>query len=286
MRALLAAAVLLSGCAGVPRSTEHGEIKSVWSQISTKEFVRVRGIGAVPDGTLGQTARRGASRNASLVAARYELLALVKGVKLEGGVSIGQLMVNSDVVREIANDLVRGGEEVQTEWLADDGAVTTLELRRSTVERLIQRGSPRERALDAEVKRLNRLLGVAIHNDFQGIDVDEVEAVRAKAEQVEAAQRQADDLQTRINAGQDVPMSDIVNAMNRIAVLKADDPKEDAHWAKYWRQPENKKVLDDQRKDMEETNARVERERWEGAQQASGYTVEQWCQFSKTPNCP
>ena len=157
--AILGAVMLLffvSGCSHLPRATEDGHLKSFWSQISTKDYIRTRGVGAVAPGIMGQTARRGSSRNAALVSARYELLAAIKGVKLEGGVSIAQLMDKSSVIREIANELVKGGEEVQTEWLSDGGAVVTLELKRSTVERLIQRDSPRERALTAEIALLKR----------------------------------------------------------------------------------------------------------------------------------
>lgn len=193
--ALLSAILLASGCASIPRATEDGKIKSFWSQISTKDFIRVRGIGIAPRKFHGYslTARRGSSRNAALVAARFELLAVIKGVKLEGGVSISQLMDTSSVVREIANDLVKGGEEVQTEWTASDDCVVTLELKRSTVERLIQKDSPRERALSAQVEELQKreahnkavilsmasdyyqkmsLIGVTIHMDSFGVIPD------------------------------------------------------------------------------------------------------------------
>lgn len=38
----------ISGCASLPRATENGEVKSLWSKISTKDFICVHGIGAVP----------------------------------------------------------------------------------------------------------------------------------------------------------------------------------------------------------------------------------------------
>lgn len=158
MRALLVV-VLLSGCAGAPpRATRGGKVLDIWSGISTKEFIRVRGMGTVPGQTVGQVARRGASRNSALVGARYQLLALVQGVKLEGGITLSQLMEQDSLIKEIANEIVAGGEEVLVEWLPDDGCVVTLELQRARVERLIQQKSEREKGLEQRVDRLTKRL--------------------------------------------------------------------------------------------------------------------------------
>lgn len=144
---------LLSGCAGVPRATQGGRVLDIWSQVSTKDFIRVRGIGAVGTGIRGLTARRGASRNAALVSARYELLAVIKGVKLDGGITMAQLIEKDSLIREIANEVVSGGDEVKTEWLIDDGCVVTLELKRSKVERLIKEKSEREKGLERRIEK-------------------------------------------------------------------------------------------------------------------------------------
>jgi hypothetical protein len=160
-------AMILSavGCAHIPRATVAGHLRDAWDQISTSDYLRVRGIGAAPDEITGQTKRRGFSRNAALVAARYQLLSVIKGVKLEGGVTISQLMEKDSLIREIANEVVAGGEEIQTDWLTDDGCVVTLELRRDKVERLIQRKTKHEADLEArvvndieEIKRLEAVL--------------------------------------------------------------------------------------------------------------------------------
>ncbi len=152
----------LSGCASVPRATQGGRLLDIWSQVSTKESLRVRGICTATDWAKGRTSRRATSRNAALVAARYELLGVIKGVKLEGGVTMAQLMEKDSLIREIANEVVSGGDEVLTEWLPDDGCVVTLELKRSKVERLIHEKSQREKGLEkrvakdiAEINRLN-----------------------------------------------------------------------------------------------------------------------------------
>ncbi|MCM2303081.1 MAG: hypothetical protein NDJ72_00140 [Elusimicrobia bacterium] len=158
-------ALIVSGCAGVPRATENGEIKAFWSKISDKSHLRTRGVGVSADWAVGRTARRATSRNGALVSARYELLAVIKGVKLEGGTTIMQLMEKNSLIRELARALVRGGEEVKTEWTAGDDCVVTLELKRSTVERLFRDNSEWEKELlhraardTKEIERLEYLV--------------------------------------------------------------------------------------------------------------------------------
>lgn len=187
--AVIFALLSFCGCASVPRATSGGRLLEIWPQISDRSFIRVRGIGAVDQAAKGQTARRGASRDAALVAARYELLAVIKGVKLEGGVSVAQLIEKDSLIREIANEVVSGGDEIKTEWMSDDGCVVTLELRRSKVERLIHEKSQREKNLEervdrdiAEIEKLNMALYVAIMNRSDRRDWADVRdrAVKAK----------------------------------------------------------------------------------------------------------
>lgn len=161
--------LVASGCTHVPRATQGGRLADMWGAISTKDYIRTRGVGAAPADAKGQTRRRAASRNAALLMARYELLATVRGVKISGGVTIAQLAERDSLIRELANDMVKGGEEVLTEFMADDGAVVTLELRRTTVEHLIHEKSEREKDLEQrvassieEIRRLNGALGIAL----------------------------------------------------------------------------------------------------------------------------
>jgi len=193
--------VLLSGCASIPRATIQGQIADAWTQISTKEYIRVRGIGAVDHGVHGPTRRRGLSRDAALVAARYNLLALIKGVRISGGITVAQLMEKDSLIREIANEVVSGGEEVVTEWTRDGGCVVTLELKRSKVEKLIQEKSERERGLERrvakdikEIKRLHRMLAEAVGDEINGMDVYDMDAIEWKAMALNSFQKDMDHL--------------------------------------------------------------------------------------------
>ncbi len=133
--ALVAAA--LTGCGGVNRSLSKGEVKDVWEKVSDKDTIRVRGIGVAPTGIASQTQRRGLSRNAALVNARYEALALLRGIKVTGGLNVGSLIEKDSHIKEVANAVIAGMEEVQVEFSKDDGAVVLLELERSKLERML-----------------------------------------------------------------------------------------------------------------------------------------------------
>lgn len=143
----------ICACSGVPRATKGGVLTDLWTGISTTDYLRTRGIGAPSPRAVGRTHRRGSSRAAALAMARYELLAVVAGVKLEGGVTVAQLAERDSLVRELADDVVKGASEVLTEWTDSDDCVVTIELRRATVERLIQQKSRREKDLEKRLAR-------------------------------------------------------------------------------------------------------------------------------------
>jgi hypothetical protein len=131
------AAAGLTGCGAANRSLKGGEVADVWTKVSDKETIRVRGIGVPPQGVGSLTQRRGLARDAALVNARYEALALLRGIKVTGGLSIGKLMEQDGHVKEIANALIAGMEEVQVEWAKDDGAVVLLELKRDKLDKML-----------------------------------------------------------------------------------------------------------------------------------------------------
>lgn len=137
MVALALAAAGMTGCGGANRALTKGQVSDVWSAASDKETIRLRGIGVPPETAKSETQRRGQARNAALVNGRYEALALLRGIKVTGGLSVAQLMEKDSHVREIANQVIAGMEEVQTEWASDGGCVVLLEIKRSKLERML-----------------------------------------------------------------------------------------------------------------------------------------------------
>ena len=128
---------MLSACHAARSSLSGGVVRDTWGQVSDKNTIRVRGIGAAPEGVKDLTRRRGRARNAALVAGRYEMLALLKGVMVRGGVNVGGLMEKDSHIREVADRIISGAEEVATEWAKDDGCVVTLEIDRVKVEKML-----------------------------------------------------------------------------------------------------------------------------------------------------
>jgi hypothetical protein len=138
---LLAVVVVLFpmvGCRDEQKGLSKGQIKDLWTQVSDEDYVRVRGIGAAPEQFKDMTRRRGMARNAALVAGRYELLQVIKGLTLTGGLTVGQLMQTEGQIREIADRVIAGAEEKLTEFSKDDGCVVLLELRRDKVEQVLR----------------------------------------------------------------------------------------------------------------------------------------------------
>ena len=135
------AAAVLTGCAGTNRSLSKGAVRDIWAQASDKEYIRVRGIGVPPETAKGETEKKGLAREAALVQARYELLALLRGVKITGGLNVAALMEKDGHIREIANAVILSAEEVQTEWATDGGCIVLVEIKRDKVEKMLAQAS-------------------------------------------------------------------------------------------------------------------------------------------------
>ncbi len=154
---------VLGGCHGtrVSSATSNGALTDVWGRASDAHYLRVRGIG-VPRRHGDHEARRASSREAALAQARYELLAVIKGVKVEGGYTVGDLIERDGNVRAEADLVVAGAEEIRTEWLKDDSCVVTLELARDRIDDVVRKTS----ALDPIAPK--RRVAVRIRTDAAG----------------------------------------------------------------------------------------------------------------------
>lgn len=154
---MVLAMALGSGCAHDQRALTKGQVRDVWSAQSDTEFVKVRGIGVAPQGTKGSTLKRGLARNAALVSARYELASLLKGVTLQGGLSVESLVEKDSRIREQMNQVISGAEEELTEFTADDGCVILVSISRAKIEKMLEDTASREsvavapRSLDDQI---------------------------------------------------------------------------------------------------------------------------------------
>jgi hypothetical protein len=135
MRKILAAillAVLVVGCKSSPDKgtvSKEGEIEREWVEEGiTKNYVFARGIGAADQTLENKTQRMATSRNASIVNAQYNMLSFIKGVQLEGGITVEKAIETDSVLATKIDEVIKGAQVVRTEWTSDDGCVVVLRL--------------------------------------------------------------------------------------------------------------------------------------------------------------
>lgn len=133
-----------AGCSHVEPSIQNGRIKDEWKNPSSRTYLRVRGIGIASPDTKDDAARRAGSREAALVAARKELLALVGGLRLTGGITVKDAMTIDSELAVSVDWLVYGAEEYRVEWGDAASCVVTLQVRRSVVEKMIAGVKPKD----------------------------------------------------------------------------------------------------------------------------------------------
>ncbi|HOW88950.1 MAG TPA: hypothetical protein PL037_01615 [Elusimicrobiales bacterium] len=135
----LAAVLLFSwGCGSSPdRGTvsDKGEIEREWVEEGiTKNFVFARGIGAADQTLENKTQRMATSRNASIVNAQYNMLSFIKGVALEGGITVEKALETDSVLATKIDAVIKGAQVVRTEWTGDDGCVVVLRLSKKALK--------------------------------------------------------------------------------------------------------------------------------------------------------
>ena len=123
------AIVYLAGCGPSSQYLQDGKLKQTIDDVNTNDkYVIGMGIGAAPKDSTDATQRKASSRNAAIVAAQYELVSRLKGVKIEGGVTVEKAMETDSKIKATVDDTIRGAEIVKTEWTSDDGCIVTLRL--------------------------------------------------------------------------------------------------------------------------------------------------------------
>lgn len=134
----VAAAALIIGCASSPdkgKVTKEGEIEREWvEQGVTPNYIFATGIGAADQTMENKTQRMATSKNAAIVSAQYNMLSVIKGVKLEGGITVEKAMETDSLLATSVNDTIKGAMLVRTNWTNDDGCVVTIKLSKKTLK--------------------------------------------------------------------------------------------------------------------------------------------------------
>jgi hypothetical protein len=119
----------LFGCSRNKTYVKNGEIdKTINQQAESSHYIEALGIGAADSTLTNTTQRRATSRDAAIVQAQYEMLSYVKGVQLEGGITVEKAMETDSKLESYIKEVIKGAEIVKNEWTNDDGCVVTLRL--------------------------------------------------------------------------------------------------------------------------------------------------------------
>lgn len=134
--ALTGAVLAAAGCGGGSAALKNGELKqTIEAPKSDGDYFEAMGIGAADPNLPTSTQRKATSRNAAVVDAQYQLVAKIKGVQVEGGITIEKAMETNSKITASVNNMVKGAETTKIEWANDDGCVATVRLNKKAVEK-------------------------------------------------------------------------------------------------------------------------------------------------------
>jgi|GEM_PF-1018108 hypothetical protein len=133
------AAALLSGCGGVQSRVHGGAVDAVLNQDPAHgRYITAIGIGGSDPNLTSATQRKALARDAAIVKAQYEMLSMVKGVTLKGGVKVERALETDSVLEASMEEVIRGAEIVKSEFTSDNGCVVTLRIPRERLEKLMK----------------------------------------------------------------------------------------------------------------------------------------------------
>jgi len=140
MLVIIAGCIIIASCTNKAEKgvvSSGGEINREWVEEGiTKDAVYARGIGAADQTLENKTQKMATSRNAAIVNAQYNLLSMVKGIELEGGITVEKAIETDSLLATKIDAVIKGAQVVRTEWTADDGCVVILKLPKSMLKEL------------------------------------------------------------------------------------------------------------------------------------------------------
>ncbi|HAM36035.1 MAG TPA: hypothetical protein DEB40_05365 [Elusimicrobia bacterium] len=134
----LVLAVLLTGCGGVTSRVRQGRVPATLDQTPEhRDYIEAIGIGASDPALPTETQRKSLARDAAIVKAQYELLSMVKGVELSGGIRVERALEKDSSLETRIQEVIRGAEVLKSEFTSDNGCVVTLRLSKKKLARLM-----------------------------------------------------------------------------------------------------------------------------------------------------
>ncbi len=134
----LACAALAAGCYGPQSRVKKGQVQNTINQDPNRnQYLEAIGIGASDPALASDTQRKALARDAAIVKAQYEMLSMVKGVMLQGGVTVQRAMETDSTLEAKVNDVIKGAEILKSEFTADNGCVVTIRLPKKRLEEMM-----------------------------------------------------------------------------------------------------------------------------------------------------
>ncbi len=134
----LALAFLAAGCGGPQTRVKSGAVEKTINQAPDKgSYFEAIGIGSADPAIPTDTQRKALSRDAAIVKAQYEMLSMVKGVEIEGGVTVERSIETDSNLESKIKAVIAGAEIVKSEYTNDNGCVVTVRLPKSRLEQLM-----------------------------------------------------------------------------------------------------------------------------------------------------
>ena len=112
--------------------------KTIEADAQSSDYIQTMGIGAADQKIDNQTQRMSTSRDAAIVLAQYEMVGIIKGLQIEGGVKVSQAMETDSSISALVNESVKGAEIMKTEWTADDGCIVTMRLSKKRLATMLK----------------------------------------------------------------------------------------------------------------------------------------------------
>jgi hypothetical protein len=130
--------LLLTGCGGVTSRVKQGRVLTTLDQKPEHHgYIEAIGIGASDPALPTETQRKSLARDAAIVKAQYELLSMVKGVELEGGIRVDRAIEKDSTIETRLKETIRGAEVRKSEFTSDNGCVVTLRLSKQKLVKLM-----------------------------------------------------------------------------------------------------------------------------------------------------
>lgn len=95
------------------------------------------GIGAADSALTNVTQRRALSRDAAIVKAQYEMLSMIKGLQLTGGITVDRAIETDSTLQTKIDAEIKAAEIIKSEWTNDDGCVVTLRLNKKRLNEMM-----------------------------------------------------------------------------------------------------------------------------------------------------